>query len=379
MADYKMINFVKSRNDLELTVSGRKKRKSGVSQLNGAAVKSFYEELVGLNEQDQRNKDDVTSPARKGTKRKKNRQHSLHSASTSSTTEVSSTRSARITRSSSIPESYTDLGRRKPHRELIQSCPDMRALNRWLRAAQEGDDKHIVKQLAAGCPVDLQDDYGWTALMCAAHAGQVKVIKLLLRAGAAADLTNTQGQTAVSLAKKARKWAVVDVLKRHSAGRPLEDPVDTGSHEAFYCSTCQQEFKDTTQYQHETSTLHQFSLNRPPVGTNYFLTEANKGFQMMLREGWDKDKGLGPGGEGQKFPVKTVLKRDRKGLGKEAAPKAKVTHFAAGDADAVKTPKVSGVRVQRERTLKKKEREKQLRWQRKKEIDFRREFHMSDF
>jgi len=34
----------------------------------------------------------------------------------------------------------------------------------------------------------------------------------------------------------------------------------------------------------------------------------------MLGSGWDK-KGLGPTGSGKLYPVKTVLKKDRRGLG----------------------------------------------------------------
>jgi hypothetical protein len=36
---------------------------------------------------------------------------------------------------------------------------------------------------------------------------------------------------------------------------------------------------------------------------------------MMLRSGWDGRKGLGPEGQGQRYPVKTILKKDRKCLG----------------------------------------------------------------
>ena len=53
---------------------------------------------------------------------------------------------------------------------------------------------------------------------------------------------------------------------------------------------------------------------------------------MMVDQGWDRDRGLGhEGREGKKFPVKTVLKRDRLGLGHGETGKAKVTHFGPGD------------------------------------------------
>ena len=45
--------------------------------------------------------------------------------------------------------------------------------------------------------------------------------------------------------------------------------------------------------------------------------------------------GLGPEGTGRKFPIKTVLKQDRQGVGCKSKKKAKITHFSAHDTRAV--------------------------------------------
>ena len=59
---------------------------------------------------------------------------------------------------------------------------------------------------------------------------------------------------------------------------------------------------------------------------------------MLLREGWDPEGGLGSEQQGQQFPVKTVLKRDRLGFGIKGKDKARVTHFEAGHTAAIRRP-----------------------------------------
>lgn len=85
--------------------------------------------------------------------------------------------------------------------------------------------------------------------------------------------------------------------------------------------------------------------------------------------------GLGPEGIGRKFPVKTVLKRDRLGLGSKESKQARVTHFGPNDHSAVKRRKVgtkekqmgnkSGRMSQRERLTKEK---REKNWERNMRI-----------
>ena len=57
--------------------------------------------------------------------------------------------------------------------------------------------------------------------------------------------------------------------------------------------------------------------------------------------------GLGPEGIGRKFPVKTVLKRDRLGLGSKGSEQARVTHFGPNDCNAVQRRKVNSKEKQK--------------------------------
>ncbi len=128
---------------------------------------------------------------------------------------------------------------------------------------------------------------------------------------------------------------------------------------------------------HLVSTLHHFKVesSKSEQKVHYVIPEANRGFQIMLGSGWKSNKGLGPPGKsGKLFPVKTVLKRDRYGLGlPEAAKDKKVTHFQPFDVQSVKNPKTIE-RQEREATLSKKARAKRKAVEKVKETNFRREF-----
>jgi hypothetical protein len=111
----------------------------------------------------------------------------------------------------------------------------------------------------------------------------------------------------------------------------------------------------------------------PLFRTVYGIPESNAGFQMLARLGWDREEGLGPEGrKGGKFPVKTVLKKDRKGLGFEKTT-ARVTHVMPQQKNVGKTKKNAHERLERPATLSRRarnqnvEREKRteraLRWQ----------------
>jgi len=90
---------------------------------------------------------------------------------------------------------------------------------------------------------------------------------------------------------------------------------------------------------------------------------------MLLRSGWSREEGLGPKGQGMRAPVKTVLKRDRLGLGlSDTKNKPKVTHFSSFDPKSVDN-NVKHNRLSKERQRRQSEiRLKQM------EIRFRQEF-----
>ena len=72
---------------------------------------------------------------------------------------------------------------------------------------------------------------------------------------------------------------------------------------------------------HQASVAHRLRLaeaagpSAPVAGRGVTLTAKNRGYQLLKQAGWDEKSGLGPKGEGRVQPVRTQLKRDRKGLG----------------------------------------------------------------
>lgn len=138
----------------------------------------------------------------------------------------------------------------------------------------------------------------------------------------------------------------VSVVDGHDANSIAEDDGDAAalptSGRRAWCEACQA-FFSTSGVLHTQTIPHRLACQPPDLSTPFALTARNKGFQMMMRSGWDARGGLGPDGEGQLVPVKTVLKRDLLGIGikpsTKAAPTstAKVTHFVAGDEAAILT------------------------------------------
>ncbi|KAJ8001362.1 hypothetical protein DPEC_G00168740 [Dallia pectoralis] len=286
---------------------------------------------------------------------------------------------------------------------------------RLLRCAQEGDLSGVRGQLSRGVDVNFQDGWWWTGLMCAAAAGQRGVVKLLLQEGAAwVGVVDTQGRDARELARKAGHHGVVEELDRRGAapddstdghGQPRRrtrdhnylpgEMSDHGDHssppaaravrthqnQSHWCPDCKVHYS-CPQDTHWSSTLHLFSLSRSPPTPQYCLNPTTPAYQMMLRSGWTPGDGLGPEGVGPKQPVRTVLKRDSKGLGYGPTPRPKVTHFQARDPRAVKRTGERGRegRVARsgrkveERDSSRRREERDRNWER----DFRSSFNTFD-
>ncbi|XP_078061946.1 G patch domain and ankyrin repeat-containing protein 1 [Mustelus asterias] len=226
-----------------------------------------------------------------------------------------------------------------------------------LRCAQNGELR-ILRRLVetAACDINFRDGYYWTAMMCAAYSGQSQVVRYLLNRGAAwVGVCDSAGRDALDLARQAGHSEIVATFEEFQTSRGEQEDPSERPQERKFCRVCEVEYQEDSVEQHERSTLHLFSKNERPAPTYYFIPESNVGFKMMLKEGWDKERGLGPAGQGQKFPVKTILKRDQKGLGFQTDLKAKVTHFNANDSEAVKRPRCAVARVQKAATVSKRE------------------------
>ncbi|XP_076061960.1 G patch domain and ankyrin repeat-containing protein 1 homolog isoform X2 [Oratosquilla oratoria] len=269
-----------------------------------------------------------------------------------------------------------------------QTCINKRIIYKAMQCAQSNDVNGLKKCLDEGVPVNSKDDYGWSLLMIAACAGARQVIQELLLRGAKISTSDKKGNTAMYLAAKMNHPDIVDTIIKSRKKKESEDqkelPVESDKRkkvESFYCNTCKAEIKESTRLQHETSIAHQFSMGPGSSVSSFGIPASNKGYQLLVNSGWDAESGLGPSGTGTKFPVKTVLKRDRKGLGKdEEKPIARVTHFGPGDKAAVKRAADDSVlRTERLGTLNRKKKQMERRKEKILEINLRRQLNEPEF
>lgn len=272
-------------------------------------------------------------------------------------------------------------------------------INTLLKAVEQKDLKFLQKHMTSE-NVNVSDDFGWTPLMSAAYCGHLEIVQLLLNLGANKRTRDRSGLTAAQLALKKNYLSIVALLKKKSElvnnnnqssasisrsnntntlpMRPMsiesskdhnrdvcnitEEKAQSQQNTAFYCEICKAIFQETTPQKHESSTLHIFNTKPKLKHTMYGISKQNKGYKMLLNTGWDEEAGLGPSGKGVKYPIKTCLKIDRKGLGQPVESEYRVTHFKPGDTTAI-----NGAKASKQKPLKKRDRERLLHREARKE------------
>nr|XP_033341170.1 G patch domain and ankyrin repeat-containing protein 1 homolog [Megalopta genalis] len=284
-----------------------------------------------------------------------------------------------------------------------QCAEEQVSINAILKAIEQKDLQFLLKHVTQE-NVNLTDDFGWTPLMSAAYCGHLDIIEFLLSLGASKEAREKSGLTAAQLALKKNYLTIVALLKKKTECRGSQisqnvqtnNPrtnLDTSSHtkldlieqsltncndtmldirdnincqleenSGFYCDICKVNFHCTAWEKHETSVLHLFNMKPKLSNAMYGISKQNKGYQMLLNTGWDEQVGLGPLGKGIKYPIKTCLKNDRKGLGQSSEKEYRVTHFKSGDPALINDTKSS-----KQKCLKKKDREKLLNREVRKE------------
>jgi hypothetical protein len=127
--------------------------------------------------------------------------------------------------------------------------------------------------------------------------------------------------------------------------------------EKIFCELCGENIAEESLSLHYRSVLHQFNLQNKPKPI-YGLPPSNIGYQMMLKSGWQEERGLGAEEQGRLAPIKTRVKNDKLGLGIPPKHPLRVTHTPDEFADSKKQKARS--RPKR-KTLEAREREKELR------------------
>ena len=173
------------------------------------------------------------------------------------------------------------------------------------------------------------------------------------------------------IAHMLRHWKAIS--KKEARQMAMKQAHRKVKREKLWCPACQVHYSATSDgnepnNEHNRSISHQFCSRRKDDAmpqSSFYLSAHNKGYKMLQNSGWDGNSGLGPTASGRKYPIKTVLKRDRFGIGCHQAT-ARVTHFGGGDLSAVSKPKKIKLK---QAEVARDEKERNLA------IDFRRSFY----
>ena len=199
--------------------------------------------------------------------------------------------------------------------------------NDLLLMAQNNDVKglKLFFSMKSNINPNIKDDFGWTPLMCACCSGAEDAVRLLLQKGADPFVKDKTGNSAIKIAALKKYDSIVSLISNFSRNNNIShnnnnsnksDPNLKNKKESvphYFCDSCNQEFLSSKE-KHESSTVHLFNSNhKKPV--HYVIPESNKGFQILLKKGWNKEKGLGPEGNGILFPIKAIVKKNRHGIG----------------------------------------------------------------
>lgn len=213
--------------------------------------------------------------------------------------------------------------------------------NKFFRLATTNDVTELARINYQAGDVDVCDAFGWTALMMAACEGAICAVRFLLQLGADKSIKEKTGRTARDFAIEKGYDHIATILQTiiEDIKEPSSQEMSSAnvSVEHFYCTSCEHTFTNTNRLRHETSTVHQFTTKA--IGAQnklnkFNISNKNRGLQLMVKQGWDKESGLGPIQAGRLYPVKTVIRKKRTGLGTKQEP-ARVTHFGAFDKQAV--------------------------------------------
>lgn len=242
--------------------------------------------------------------------------------------------------------------------------PDFKDVSKKdLFISAQNNDVISLKQMLDVCPdmLNITDDYDWSLLMIACQANSIDAVKELMKRGVDTSIRDKAGNSAQSLVIKNRNFVLAEVLLHHKSSeskrrKNVKRP-KLHAKESYYCDVCNKEFPDKEM--HLSSTVHNIDASKgKKIPSSFAIPATNKGFQIMLKVGWDKESGLGPDGSGNKYPIKTVQKQDRKGLGLDK----RKTKIRENERECV-------------RHVNRKVMEREFKSNRNMEINFRRQFY----
>lgn len=206
-----------------------------------------------------------------------------------------------------------------------------------LALSDDGDELRKYINDSIECDINATDNFGWTALMMAACEGSCDTFQTLLDLNADLSISDRTGNTARSLAYKNKRDDILSLIDSHNIQQSIEISSDEDEDEPIFCPDCKINISSGSSNSHHTSTVHLINCKfKGDTDTKVFgIAKSNKGFKMMKTLGWDGNSALGSKKDGKLYPIKTVLRKGRSGLGIEQ-DNARVTHFKPYDVAAIK-------------------------------------------
>lgn len=260
---------------------------------------------------------------------------------------------------------------RNVKKEKIKKVPFCK--QRFFRLALNNDAEAIDDLINRSSNVDINavDSFGWTALMISACEGSTESFRsLLINHNASLDFKDRTGNTAMSLAAKNNHSDILNIIQEYNNSRQYfiesSDVEDEDQQEGIlFCPDCKIEIKKSSSKSHQSSTAHLFSCkyNTNASVKSFGIAHSNRGFKLMKTIGWDGNSALGARKNGKMYPVKTVIRKGRTGLGIQQDD-PKITHFKANDVRAVHYKSQPPALTRKEilkQSLKEKRREQMIR------------------
>lgn len=208
----------------------------------------------------------------------------------------------------------------------------------FFRAASNNDPDTIEKVFLVDrdC-IYWSDSFGWTALMIAACEGAVLSFRKLLDRGANLLASDKTGSTSESLAKLKNHQGILHEIKiftqcQNNIIELSDDDIEFKMISSIHCFICKMNFKEATLEEHTSSTLHLFN-KESSINSNrkwFGIPSSCRGYKIMVKYGWDQQSPLGTLMQGKLYPIKTVLRKNKIGLGVKQTS-AKITHFGPYD------------------------------------------------
>jgi hypothetical protein len=222
------------------------------------------------------------------------------------------------TRTNSEAVSSKHIAKDRAPKTISNHSKNIQVSDKDLLISAQNNDVETLKLALNNCPdkIHILDDYGWSLLMIACQANSIEVVKELLKQGADTSIRDKAGNSAQSLIIKNKNYELVDIFLSDKAksDEVRRKNIKKSEIDNYFCDICN--VSTVSKDAHLSSTVHNINLSKgKKIPSSYVIPSSNRGYQMMIKVGWDRESGLGPEGSGKKYPIKTVQKKDRKGLG----------------------------------------------------------------